>query len=273
MRGEFIDVGGARLYYYAAGTRGAGEPIVFLHGFPTCGHLWSEIVRLMPGGHRVVVVDLLGYGRSDPAAGRPVNLRGHAERVVALLDVLGINYCTVVGHDLGGGIAQMMALRWPARVSRLCLIDAVAFDAWPAREVKLARAMLPLTRHLPATWILSVLRTDLMRGYADAELGTHSVERYIRPFSTPEGRDVLLEHLLALDGSETETLAPRLKDIVQPTAIVWGAQDPFLPVAVGRRLHAAIPGSTLDVVPDARHFVPEEHPERVSGVISTLLAR
>ena len=273
MRGEFIDVDGARLYYYAAGTRGAGEPIVFLHGFPTSSHLWGETVRLMPAGHRVVVVDLLGYGRSDPPAGRPVTLRGHAERVVGLLDALGINYCTVVGHDIGGGIAQVMALRWPARVSRLCLINATAFDAWPTREVKLARAMLPLTRHLPATWILSVLRTDLMRGFADSELGTHSVERYVRPFATPEGRDVLMEHLMALDGSETEALTPRLKDIVQPTAIVWGGLDPFLPVAVGRRLHAAIPHATLEVIPEARHFVPEEHPERVADVISNLLGR
>ena len=273
MRGEFIDVGGARLYYYAAGTRGAGEPIVLLHGFPTCSHLWSETVRLLPAGHRVVVLDLLGFGRSDPPGGRPVNIRGHAERVIALLDVLGINYCTVVGHDLGGGIAQMLALRWPARVSRLCLIDSVAFDAWPPREVKLARAMLPLTRHLPATWILSVLRTDLMRGYAVEERGAHAVERYVKPFSTPEGRDLLMEHLLALDGTETDALAPRLKDIVQPTAIVWGGLDPFLPVAVGRRLHAAIPHATLEVIPEARHFLPEEHPERVADVISNLLGR
>ena len=273
MRGEFIDVDGARLYYYAAGTRGAGEPIVFLHGFPTSSHVWSETVRLMPSGHRVVVLDLLGYGRSDPPAGRPVNLRGHAERVIGFLDALGINYCTVVGHDLGGGIAQVLALRWPARISRLCLINATAFDAWPTREVKLARAMLPLTRHLPATWILSVLRTDLMRGFADPELGAHSVERYVRPFASPEGRDVLMEHLVALDGSETEALTPRLKDIVQPTAIIWGAQDPFLPVAVGRRLHDAIGGSTFEVIPEARHFVPEEHPERVADVVSALLAR
>ena len=90
VRGEFIDLDGARLYYYAAGTRGAGEPVVFLHGFPTSGHLWSDVIPLMPAGHRLVVLDLLGYGRSDPPDGRPLTLRAHAERVVALLDALGI---------------------------------------------------------------------------------------------------------------------------------------------------------------------------------------
>jgi len=111
MRGEFVDLNGVRLYYYAAGTRGAGEPIVFLHGFPTSGHLWNDVVPLVPAGHRVVVLDLLGYGRSDRPLGRPVSIRGHAERVIELLDLLGINYACVVGHDVGGGIAQWLAVR------------------------------------------------------------------------------------------------------------------------------------------------------------------
>jgi pimeloyl-ACP methyl ester carboxylesterase len=273
MRGEFIDIDGARLYYYAAGTRGVGEPVVFLHGFPTSSHLWSEVVPLMPEGHRMVVVDLLGYGRSDRPDGKDVTIRGHAERVIALLDALSINYACIVGHDVGGGIAQTLAVRWPARVSRLCLVNSVAFNDWPGREVKVARAMLPLTRHLPATWLLSILRTDLMRGYLTSGRGALSVDMYVRPFASPEGRDALVAHLTALDASDTTALEPRLKDIVAPTAVVWGAEDPFLPVAVGRRLQRAIPGASLDVIPDIRHFTPEEAPEKVAEVIANLLTR
>lgn len=274
MRGEFVDIGGSRLYYYAAGTRGVGEPIVFLHGFPTSSHLWSEVVPLVPKGHRVVVVDLLGYGRSDPpAANADLSVRAHADRVILLLDMLGINYAVIVGHDLGGGIAQSLAVRYPARVSRLCLINSVAFDSWPGREVKLVRATMPLTRYLPATWMLSVLRADLLRGYVASERGAHSVDQYVRPFSSDAGRDALVAHLSALDSTDTRLLAPRLKDIVSPTSIVWGAEDPFLPLELGTRLAKAIPESTLDVVADVRHFTPEEAPERVAAALNTLLAR
>jgi pimeloyl-ACP methyl ester carboxylesterase len=133
--------------------------------------------------------------------------------------------------------------------------------------------MLPLTRHLPATWLLSILRTDLMRGYTTSDRGAHSVEMYVRPFSTPDGRDSLVEHMLSLDSAETKAIEPRLKDIVAPTAILWGAEDPFLPVAIGRRLQNEIPGSTLAVVPDARHFTPEEAPEKVGDVLTELLQR
>jgi pimeloyl-ACP methyl ester carboxylesterase len=272
MRGEFLDLNGVRLYYYAAGSRGAGEPIVLLHGFPTSAHLWSDVVPLLPAGHRVVVLDLLGYGRSDRAkAGASLDLRSHADRVVAVLDHLGINFACVVGHDIGGGIAQSVAVRSPHRVSKLCLIDSVAFDAWPTRAVKLARAMAPLTRHLPPSWILSIVRSELLSGFVDAEKGAHDVDVYLRPFLDESGRDALMAHLSALDPAETRALAPRLKDVVSPTAILWGERDPFLPTSIAERLHEAIKGSSVEIVPGARHFLPEESAHTVAATIARLL--
>jgi pimeloyl-ACP methyl ester carboxylesterase len=273
MRGEFVDLNGARLYYYAAGSRGSGEPVVFLHGFPTSSHLWADVIPLMPPGHRLVVVDLLGYGRSDRPEGRDVSIPAHADRIIALLDALGINYACIVGHDVGGGIAQWIAVHRPTRISRLGLINSVGFAEWPTRDVKLARAMLPLTRLLPPTWLLSVLRTDLMRGYRDGNRGAHSIEQYVLPFASAEGRDGFVAHMEALSSADTQELAPRLRNVVAPTAIMAGAHDPFLPVSIAERLRAAIPGATLDVVPDARHFLPEESPECVAATITSLLSR
>lgn len=272
MRGEFLDLNGVRLYYYAAGSRGAGEPIVLLHGFPTSAHLWSDVVPLLPAGHRVVVLDLLGFGRSDPPTSAAVDIRAHADRVVAVLDKLGINFACIVGHDVGGGVAQSVAVRHPHRVSKLCLIDSVAFDAWPTKAVKLARAMLPLTRHLPASWIAQIVRAELLRGFVDPDKGAHDVDLYLRPFSDSNGRDALLAHLTALDVTETMAVGARLKDVVSPTAIVWGERDPFLPVALAHRLHGVIAGSTLEIVPGARHFLPEESAHAVAAAISRLLA-
>ena len=273
MRGEFIDLGGARLYYYAAGTRGAGDPVVLIHGFPTSGHLWNEVVPLVPAGHRVVVVDLLGYGRSDrPRVGR-VSVHAHADRTIQLFDALGIARACVVGHDVGGGVAQSMAVRYQDRVSRLCLIDSVAFDGWPGRELRMARAVLPLARHLPPAWLLPMLRSGLLRGYADHDRGTHSVAHYVRPFGGTDGRDALVRHLADLNSTDTASLAPRLKDVDRPTAIVWGEDDPFLPIGIGRRLRDAIPGATLDVIPGARHFTPEESPTRIGDALAALLRR
>lgn len=278
MRGEFLDVGGARLYYYAAGRRDAAaagdrSPVVLLHGFPTSSHLWTSVASQLPDGHRVVVLDLLGYGRSDRPGERPLGIRAHAERVLAALDLLKVQRACLVGHEMGAAIALLLATRWPTRVSHLGLVSAAAYDAWPTRDLKLARASLPLTRHLPGNLMLGVLRRDLARGFVEHERGMHSVDMYLRPFTQPEGTEVLAAHLEQLDGDEVQALGARMKDVVQPTAVVWGADDPFLPRTVGERLAGDIPGATLHVVPEARHFLPEEAPHQLAGALSTLLNR
>ena len=272
VRGEFVDVEGARLYYYAAGTRGVGEPVVFLHGFPTSGHLWGDVIPQMSSGHRLVVVDLLGYGRSDSPGGRPLTLRAHAGRVVALLDALGIRSACVVGHELGGGVAQSIALDWPSRVSRLALIDSVALDGWPTHDVRFARALLPLLRLLPATWLLPIFRAELVRGYLDGMRAIHSIAKYQRAFASDDGCRVLLAHLSALDAREALALGARLGEIAIPTAVIWGSHDPFLRMSLGTRLARSIPGATLDILSCARHFTPEEEPRDIAAVLERLLA-
>ena len=272
MRGEFVDVGGARLYYYAAGTRGAGAPVVFLHGFPTSGHLWGDVVAQMPAGHRIVVADLLGYGRSDPPDSRSLSLHAHAERVVGLLDALQISSACIVGHDLGGGVAQALALDWPRRVSQLALVNSVAFNGWPARDVRIAKALMPLVRRLPTNWLLPIVRADLERGYYDATRAVHSIDKFQRPFNSEEGKKAFLQHLAALDPKETQSLSARLSEINVPTAVIWGTNDPYLPLALGRRLAAAIRGASFHVIDDARHFTPEDSPREIAQIVGGLLS-
>lgn len=273
MRGEFVDIHDARLYYYAAGSRGAGVPVVFLHGFATSGHLWSDVVSLMPPGHRLVVVDLLGHGRSDPPQGRPLSLEAHATRIVALLDALQIRTACLVGHGVGGGIAQAIALSHPTRVSHLALVSSIAFGNWLPRDMILARAAMPLLRHLPPAWLLSMVRSELERGYVDADRASHALDKFGRPFTTDEGRDTLGQHISALDAGETRRLTARLGELAIPATVIWGADDPFLPDAFGRRLAAALTGAAFELIPEARHFTPEDAPRQVADALGRLLVR
>ena len=189
-----------------------------------------------------------------------------------LLNQLRIDRACIVGHGIGGGIAQSLAIRHAERVSSLCLVDSVAFDRWPTIEGRIARATLPVTRFLPASVLVAILRRDLRRGYGDPDRATRSLDLYLRPFAGDDGRDALVEHIRALTTDETHELGSQLSRISARTAVVWGQQDRVIPLWVGRQLQQAIPGATLDIVPGARHFLPEEAPRQVADAIARLIA-
>lgn len=271
MRGEFLDLDGHRLYYYAAGTRGAGEPVLFLHGFPSSSHLWAGVVRYMPEGHRLIVLDQLGYGRSDSVENAAVTIAAHGRRALAVLDALNVPQACIVGHDLGGGVAQWLAVHAPQRVSRLALVNSVGFDGWPRWRTRVARSFAGVARLLPAPLVAGEAYAALVRGFADRDEGRRALDVFLRPFANMRGRDSLLAHLSAQRPDETRAL--NLATVQAPTAVIHGARDPFVAVRVGQLLQHAIPGATLDILADASHFSPVDAPDRVASIIGALLAR
>lgn len=271
MRGEFLDLDGHRLYYYAAGTRGVGDPVLFLHGFPASSYLWCGVVPRMPEGYRLIVLDQLGYGRSDHPAGADLSIAAHGQRALAVLDTLNVPQACLVGHDLGAAVALWLAVNAPTRVSGLALVNAVALDGWPRWRTRVARALTPVVRHVPAPLLAGETYASLLRGFSDRELGRHALDHFLRPFARVRGREALLAHLAAQRDSETREMV--LASISVPTAILHGAHDPFVPASLGRRLQAAIPGATLEILPDGRHFLPLDLPDRVAASLATLLTR
>lgn len=273
MRGEFVDIGGARLYYYAAGTRGPGAPIVLIHGFPMSSRLWSTVVRDFPPGHRLVVVDLPGFGRSDPPHADAVSCAGHADAVRRLLDDLRIERACLVGHGLGGGVAQVLAVTHPDRVSHLALVSSVGFGVAPRRLARLARAVAPIARVLPPGLLAGLVHGSVTRGFADRERSRLTLDACLQPFLSRAGRDLLAAHLRAIGHCDSRTWSARLGDLRIPAAVIWGRHDPFFPVSLGERLAAAIPGASLHILPGAAHFVPEDAPERLLRVVAELVGK
>lgn len=272
MRGEFVDVAGTRLYYYAAGTRGGGDPVLFLHGFPGSSHSWRLVVPLMPEGRRLAVPDLMGSGRSDGSRPAGGSIADHAKLIAGLLDDLGVERAALVGHGFGGAVALAVVADQPARVSALALIGTPAFEAWP-RIARLARLAAPLGALLGPAVLASFVHGSALRGFADREAGRRSLDVSLRASASKLGLESMRANLRALRDPAIASLAPRLGTLDLPVAVVWGAADPFLDPSVGRRLQAAIPGATFTVVPGARHYVAEDAPEQCARAIREVLDR
>jgi pimeloyl-ACP methyl ester carboxylesterase len=177
---------------------------------------------------------------------------------------------------MGGAVAQALALTFPERVTRLCLVNSVAFDRWPARAARFARmacAIPALGRSLGTPLLAGLVHGSLLTGFADVEAGRHALDHYLHAFTTRLGVDTLVAQLRSMHDRTVEPLGRRLGELRLPTAVIWGRGDPFLPVTLGERIRAAIPGASLDVIESARHFTPEDAPDGVASVIRALLSR
>ena len=263
----------AALCCWTAGE--AGPVILLVHGIPTSHALWWDVVPHLAPHARVVAVDLLGYGDSDRPGGHAVDLAAHAERLVALLDALGVARATVVGHDVGGGIAQRLAVHHAARVERLALVNAVCYDAWPVpamRALQLAARGHVLER-LPVRPTIAGLRAGLRTLFAHQERADRFVGAFVAPFRSDEGLDAFAAHVRALDAADTADLAAALRRLDVPTAVIWGRRDHQLPPELAERLARDIPGAELTWADDASHFVPCDRPDVVASALLRLLDR
>jgi pimeloyl-ACP methyl ester carboxylesterase len=245
VRGEFIDLSGVRIYYYAAGTRGAGEPVVLVHGFPTSSHLWLDVVAKLPAGHRIVVLDQLGFGRSDAPLNGDYSIAGHGERLLRFLDALRIDRACLAGHGTGGAVALWVALKYPERLTRIALIGSSTTEGWFSEDRSFARTLYDLALRMPSWFWRPILRGAIARSYSDPERGKKSAEMYLSPFMGGSGPRVLRKHLADLTNG----------DIVQI-----------------QNQAATIRTRVYSSAPSPWRFMPEENPSEAAAVIRAALA-
>ena len=266
---SFLDVAGLHLHVRDTGPREA-PAIILLHGFGASLHTWEGWAQVLAAGHRVVRIDLPGFGLTgqDPT-GDYTDARSVAV-LVALMDVLGLQRVSLVGNSMGGRIAWTFAALHPERVDRLVLISPDGF-ASPGRPYGVAQEVPPLLRILPFVLPDALLRRTLAAAYGDpAALTDGTAERY---------RDMLLapgvrRAILARTGQDVLTdPVPLLRRIRAPTLLVWGEKDALVPVTNAADYQRAIPGSTLITFPELGHVPQEEAPSRSLEPVLAFLGR
>lgn len=265
----------------AHGVHGAGDPVVLIHGTPSFSHIWREVApRLAGAGRRVHLFDLLGYGRSERPADPAVDtsVTGQLPILLALLDHWGLPRAHVVAHDIGGAIAQQLAVFHPGRLLSLTLVDCVSFDSWPS----------PRTRRQMQAGLESLIRASdadhrahfrawIEGTVVDKErlISSGALDAYLAQISGPVGQASLFQHQIAhYDARHTMLVAERLGELAgMPVQIIWGEQDAWQVPDWAHRLHAAIPGSALHVLPGCGHFAMEDRPESVADLVVGFTAR
>ena len=248
---------------------GTGLPVVMVHGIPTSAELWRAVLPRVAG--RALAWEMVGYGGSIPAGrGRDLSVARQAEHLTSWMRELGLERALLVGHDLGGGVAQIVAERSAGRCAGLVLINSIAYDAWPVWPVKVVQRLHGLVSRLPDTVVGPALRAVLRRMHDTRAVGVVSARIHWGHYRRHGGVGSLVRQARALDPGDTIAVGRRLPDLGLRARVLWGTADRFLGTEVGWRLARDL-GTTVRRIPGARHFVPEDHPAAVASAINELV--
>jgi pimeloyl-ACP methyl ester carboxylesterase len=258
---------------------GTGPAVLFIHGLLGSNHGWLNLVDTLDTDYRVVAPDLFGHGSSAKPMG-DYSLGAHAATLRDLLDRLGIDRVTLVGHSLGGGIAMQFCYLFPERVERLVLVSSGG----------LGRSVSPLLRAATvpgAEWVLPVIASGWVRDKAEVmgrtlgrigwRPGADVTEAWIgfSSLGNADSRRAFLATIRSVIDPGGQTVnahdhLPMAGDI--PTLIVWGTRDRMIPVWHATIAQQAIPGSQVELFEGAGHFPHLDDPERFARALSTFMA-
>ncbi|TMC63223.1 MAG: alpha/beta fold hydrolase [Chloroflexota bacterium] len=251
--------------------KGQGPAVLLLHGIPSSSYLWRDVIDPLSATFDVLAPDLLGYGDSDKRLDADLSIAAQARYMVAFMETLGLHQAAVIGHDIGGGVAQLMAVDEPQRVARLTLIDSAVDNNWPVPVI--ARLKEPAWDQIMVNIDLRKgLREGLEKGMVTADRVTDEVvDEWTRPFQDLGGRRAYLRAARALNNRDLVSRSKHLEELETPTLILWGANDAFLEPRWAEVLQRKFRSSTVEIIDPGGHFLPLDRPDAVVEAITRFL--
>jgi pimeloyl-ACP methyl ester carboxylesterase len=254
-------------------TAGCGELIVLLHGIAGSAATWEDTMLRLGERHAVLAPDLLGHGESAKLH-TDYSLGAYANAIRDLLDALGHERGTIVGHSLGGGVAMQFAYQFPERCERLVLVSSGGLGrevhpllraaALPGAEVVLPWLCTVGQRSVPA--ITRVLGRVGLRASTDLEEIWHNFSS-LEESGARQAFMHTVRGILDLGGQRVSATDRLYLAAELPTLIVWGEHDPLIPVRHAWDAHERIPGSRLEIFPESGHFPYRDDPQRFAAAI------
>ena len=242
-----------------------GPAVVLIHGWVNDRRVWSDVApRLVDAGHRVVAYDQRGHGRSVVGSD-PCSIDRLGNDLAEVLEQLDLRDVVVAGHSMGGMATQAMLIDHPEqhRVKAIVLVaTGAAGIGLPPQARAMAEAVIGWKRG-DSFVARDAIGTAIVRG----AFGKHAHREQVLAC-----RDMLLNTPIPsrrdfVGAISAMDLRPGLGSIKIPTAIIVGTLDTLTPLARARAINAAVPGSTLEVLPGRGHMLPWEAPDEVAHLI------
>lgn len=249
---------------------GDGPVALLLHGYPESSYMWRGLLAsLAQAGWHGIAPDFPGFG--DSPADPPGTWERHVQAIELFREGLDLEQVVLVVHDWGGLIGLRWACEHPEAIRALVISSTGFFSdgEWnglgellrtPGTGEKLIESM-------ERDGFAGMLKT------ASAGIDDSAVEEYWKAFTDADRRRGQLELYRSGDFEQLEPYEGRLAALEVPTLLLWGEEDPFAPLAAGKRFEEELPGAELTVLEGAGHFIWEDAPEPTSQAVTSFLSR
>ncbi len=257
---------------------GRGSAVLLIHGMAGSSRTWKDVTELLVRDHTVIAPDLLGHGESAKPMG-DYSLGAFATGIRDLLGVLDVERVTVVGQSLGGGVAMQLAYQHPELVDRLVLVASGGLGrevSWLLRALTLPGAEIVMPVLFPS--FLADKGNDVSRFLHDKGIRAPHLGEMWRAYASLSGaknRSAFVRTLRSVidPGGQTVSALDRIYLAGGlPTLIIWGDQDPIIPIEHGYAAHQTIEGSRLEVMEGCGHFPHVEQPRRFVEILEDFLS-
>ncbi len=268
--GQFVQVNDASLYYIERGPED-GPPVLLLHGFLGSTDDWSPVIDVLAtAGYRVIAFDRPPFGLSDKSTRLDYSVAGQAVLTVGLMDALGIDRASLIGHSAGGSVAAQVALDAPERVEQLVLVAAaIGLDMSNGEDAPDFGPLSFITDADPADPEAQQRLTDLVESPLARIFAGELVGRDMFQLYGWEGGLLAFvrDNLNTTDDMQADDLA----SLTVPVALIWGERDEIVPLEVGERLFSALPNAVWITYPDAGHMVMQDETDTFNADLLTVL--
>lgn len=252
---------------------GEGDPILFVHGLLVDGRLWDGVAERLSERFRCLLPDWpMGSHRIALGPDADLTPPGFARMIASFIESVGLERATVVGNDSGGAMSQIVAANHPERVERLVLTNCDTFEHFPPFPFSL---MPPLARLpggmtlLAAPFRIGAVARATYGLLTERPLSPELVSDWLRPsLSDPAIKRDAGKVTAGAHKRYTLAAAETLRGFPRPVRFAWGANDRFFRIADAERLAAMVPDGRVEVIGDAKTFVPLDQPERLTEAIA-----
>ncbi|MCI0351693.1 MAG: alpha/beta hydrolase [Acidobacteriales bacterium] len=257
---KFATVFGAKIHYLEAG---AGPTVILIHGLADDTEVWKETVAPLAVQNRVIVIDQIGFGRSDkPLLGYRTST--FVDYFAGFMDELKIPKATLVGNSLGGWVAAAYAVQHPQRVEKLVLVCAAGY----ADVVKL----LPMPIDALRFSSREAMRPLLQAAFHDQKLAGDETINFLMAQRVSNGDGHTIGQFVDSMKRGEDFLDGRLARLQIPTLIIWGRSDRLTPLQLGQRFQREIKSSKLEVIEQCGHMPQQECPAPFNTLLTRFIA-